>query len=373
MYRIGEFSILKSVTVKTLRYYDKIDLFKPAVIDKYTGYRYYSEEQVEIFNKIAKYKELNFSLDQIKELLTNKNSNSIIKNKIEELTNDINQKEQTIGILKNMLGEDRMRVELRDYHEKYKIGKRYTISKKEDWKKKVQEVKEEIKPLNIKIENPIFCNFELGYVEEDIDCFIGYTLKENEIPKNIGSLEVITNSKEKKLIGIGKKEEINSIYQDMAKYAHDNNIQIRGYFVEVYQEDNVLIYVEAFDLKEENEDYIHYLNQVKIEDEIDEEMIGTYQIREILPDLKYMMNPKKQKSMLDTNFKELILKQDKTTNYKNITWNKKSLVINIDNKEIPLPIYKRTIDNKCYIEVLMNESYEYNKSQRPMCYLYEKE
>ena len=62
MYRIGEFSLLKKVTIKTLRYYDKIDLFKPAVIDKYTGYRYYDDNQLNTFDEITKYKQLGFSL-----------------------------------------------------------------------------------------------------------------------------------------------------------------------------------------------------------------------------------------------------------------------------------------------------------------------
>lgn len=44
MYKIGEFSLLNKVTIKTLRYYNEIGLFIPKVIDKYTGYRYYDED-----------------------------------------------------------------------------------------------------------------------------------------------------------------------------------------------------------------------------------------------------------------------------------------------------------------------------------------
>ena len=54
MYKIGEFSLLNKVTIKTLRYYNEIGLFIPKVIDKYTGYRYYDEDQLEEFNKISK-------------------------------------------------------------------------------------------------------------------------------------------------------------------------------------------------------------------------------------------------------------------------------------------------------------------------------
>ena len=43
MYKIGDFSKLTGASVKTLRFYDSIDLLKPTTIDNYTNYRYYGE------------------------------------------------------------------------------------------------------------------------------------------------------------------------------------------------------------------------------------------------------------------------------------------------------------------------------------------
>ena len=42
MYKIGEFSALTGLSVKTLRYYDEINLLKPSNVDNYTNYRYYT-------------------------------------------------------------------------------------------------------------------------------------------------------------------------------------------------------------------------------------------------------------------------------------------------------------------------------------------
>ena len=39
MYRIGEFSKIGKVTVKTLRYYDEVGLLKPETVNQDTGYR----------------------------------------------------------------------------------------------------------------------------------------------------------------------------------------------------------------------------------------------------------------------------------------------------------------------------------------------
>ena len=68
MYRIGEFSYLYQVTVKTLLHYDKKDLFKPSYKDPFTGYRYYSDSQRGEFENIMMLKELGFSLEEIKNL-----------------------------------------------------------------------------------------------------------------------------------------------------------------------------------------------------------------------------------------------------------------------------------------------------------------
>ena len=43
---IGEASKLKNVSIKALRYYEKIGIFKPAYIDPQSGYRYYSPAQL---------------------------------------------------------------------------------------------------------------------------------------------------------------------------------------------------------------------------------------------------------------------------------------------------------------------------------------
>lgn len=45
VYSIGQFAQLTSFPIKTLRYYDKEDVLKPAVVDPVTGYRSYTEAQ----------------------------------------------------------------------------------------------------------------------------------------------------------------------------------------------------------------------------------------------------------------------------------------------------------------------------------------
>lgn len=69
MFKIGDFSKLSQVSVKTLRYYDEIGLLRPGEIDRFTSYRYYAASQLSRLNRILLLKGLGLSLDQIGRLL----------------------------------------------------------------------------------------------------------------------------------------------------------------------------------------------------------------------------------------------------------------------------------------------------------------
>lgn len=69
MFKIGDFSKLSRVSVKTLRYYDEIGLLKPDQVDRWTSYRYYSAAQLAHLNRILALKDLGLSLDQIGRVL----------------------------------------------------------------------------------------------------------------------------------------------------------------------------------------------------------------------------------------------------------------------------------------------------------------
>jgi len=65
MFKIGDFSQLSRVSVKTLRYYDEIGLLKPVRVDEFNGYRYYSADQLLRLNYILALKSMGLSLDEI--------------------------------------------------------------------------------------------------------------------------------------------------------------------------------------------------------------------------------------------------------------------------------------------------------------------
>ncbi len=70
MFTVGEFATLARVSKRLLRYYDEINLLKPAHTDHKTGYRYYSAEQMAQLNRILVLKELGLSLEQIRRMMS---------------------------------------------------------------------------------------------------------------------------------------------------------------------------------------------------------------------------------------------------------------------------------------------------------------
>lgn len=89
--RIGDFSNVVGISVKTIRFYEEKGLIKPAYNDKYTGYRYYDEKNIEQVLMILQYKNMGFTLEEIKNI-----SPDLLVSKVCSL------KDQMINIKKNI-------------------------------------------------------------------------------------------------------------------------------------------------------------------------------------------------------------------------------------------------------------------------------
>ena len=83
MLRIGEFSVLTQISIYMLRHYNEIGLLMPEYVDQFTGYRYYSEEQLPVANKIRALKNTGLSLALIKDILTKYTSENELKSYLE--------------------------------------------------------------------------------------------------------------------------------------------------------------------------------------------------------------------------------------------------------------------------------------------------
>jgi DNA-binding transcriptional MerR regulator len=91
-FKIGEFSRMMQVTVKTLRHYEKKGLLLPYEVDEWTGYRYYTICQMQKLNAIRQLQRLGFTLEEIKELYE---EDSHVPS-VEQLTEKINKTEELL-------------------------------------------------------------------------------------------------------------------------------------------------------------------------------------------------------------------------------------------------------------------------------------
>lgn len=67
--KIGDIAAFFDVSVKALRIYEQKGIIRPVKVDKETGYRYYSADQVKQLNALIDLQALGFSLDEIKEIM----------------------------------------------------------------------------------------------------------------------------------------------------------------------------------------------------------------------------------------------------------------------------------------------------------------
>ena len=89
LFTIGEIANLFEINIRTLRYYDEINLLKPERIDPNSKYRYYSTKQFERLNTIKYLRTLNIPIAKIIDFFNNREIEtlvSILKEQQKEIT-----------------------------------------------------------------------------------------------------------------------------------------------------------------------------------------------------------------------------------------------------------------------------------------------
>lgn len=114
MLKIGEFSKIAKTTIKTLRYYDEIDLLKPAFVDD-NGYRYYNIEQLNDLIFIIELRNLDFSIENIKIVLNTCDKRSILENHLLILEKELEKKQNQISLIKDYI----LKAKKGDFMERY--------------------------------------------------------------------------------------------------------------------------------------------------------------------------------------------------------------------------------------------------------------
>jgi len=239
MFKIGDFSKLTHVSIRMLRYYDEIGIFKPVSVDDFTSYRYYSASQIPTLNKIVSLKSLGFNLSEVKEIIEvtdSKKHIEILKQKKQELSKKIVDDKARLNSLENYIENYNKESIYMKYDVVIKavpsikvVTLRKNIPNYESEGMLWGEFMEKVNKHNVKLSSGCYAKFyEDGYTENNVDVEIGNQVL--ELQDDVDGL-VFKETEEIKLaatllVSGDYVPNIKNGFNYMAKWLEDNNYKI---------------------------------------------------------------------------------------------------------------------------------------------------
>ena len=179
MYQIGMFSKISKTTIKALRYYEEVGIFKPAHVDNETGYRYYTTNQLMDIHKIVALRQMNFSIDEINSIINGHNIESVLVLKKKAMETQLRDTQDQLSRLNHFIGEIKEDCKMsynaiiKQTPECIVYSKRLVVPDYESYFHVIPAIGEEVKALNpeLKCMVPEYCFIEYldgEYKEKDI-------------------------------------------------------------------------------------------------------------------------------------------------------------------------------------------------------------
>jgi effector-binding domain-containing protein len=244
MFSIGEFSRITNLSIKALRLYHEKTILKPDFIDLETGYRYYTIDSIEKARVISKLKQLQFSLDDIKNILSEYDDDGDILKFMSEQKNKIEQKylqlKNISDAIDNIIMVEReikmnftssqFDVEEKDVDDILVAGVRY-LGKYEDCGRYFSKIAKKYgrficgKPINV--------YYDKEYKETDADIESCFPIRKGSNKDDI-VVRKLTGGKVISLIHKGRYDELSASYSKIMDYVKQKSYQSTGTIREQY-------------------------------------------------------------------------------------------------------------------------------------------
>ncbi len=315
MIKIGDFANLFNVSIKTVRYYEKMGLIVPKYVDIYTGYRYFDEENIKIMQEILALKKLGFTLEEIHNF-----DKVIIKDKIKDLKKELNNIENKIANLEKFSLKGKEVLKLSEFvNDEKAVGKWSLLGVSEN----INLAKEE------------------KYMEDDY---------------NIKDLYLLPNGKEYWIIhwtkGIIYINEVSCPYEIV-----DNKMYITIKDPINKEESKVATYYNV-DREEYDIESIKYKDDTNIEFEEDKEVVGIWNSIDFVNNLNSFNPEKLQSSKENLSLDKIIFEQSgevhiryKENNYMRDSKYTKGYISNLILPDTLCKYDIQTFNNKKYLIV----------------------
>lgn len=254
MYKIGELSRLCRLTVKTLRYYDRIGLLVPDRIDRFTGYRYYSAARLADCYRIIALKELGFSLEEIQRHMSAASGEEVVAlldakaAELKALMSVAESQLKRLDSIKSMMTEGYKMFDIiirktgitpQTSADNIRVAYiRKIFKNREEAYKKAVEMKNDL-PKKLQPGRLIIVNYETEYREENFDLAACVEVAEKLSPDCGYEEKSIVFSGETASL-ICQRDELDAAYRAIWARVNEKNVQITGAFYEYYHDDGTV-------------------------------------------------------------------------------------------------------------------------------------
>jgi len=248
MLKIGDFSKLSRISIRMLRHYDEIALLMPRSTDSFTGYRYYSEDQLPVAGQINALKAMGFGLSAIGEILKIYDDpqklaeflsvkKAEVKAEAEEVAHRLLLLETAIKRLRKDGTAMSYNVTLKTLPERYVASVRQIIPAYDQEGMLWHILMKETAPLNLQDGEPCYTMalFHDGeYKESDVDVEVQKSVKGSYS----NTEHVVFKTEPQVLIASatyqGDYDKIDRVSEAVANWVRDNGYDFNGHFFDIY-------------------------------------------------------------------------------------------------------------------------------------------
>lgn len=244
MLKIGDFSSLTQVSIKTLRYYDQTGLLTPAWIDPETGYRYYSAGQLSRLHRILTLKDFGFTLEQIGKAL---NEGITVEQMRGMLLLRQAEQQKRVDEARDRLGRLTSRIRLieQENHMAYDV---VIKSLPKQWIASVREtipsyyavgslygkIAAELSPCMGSSIVAVALWHDPEYKESNVDAEAGFYLKEAVPAQNGINVYQLPETTAASTIHNGSYQRLTEAYDSLSRWIAGNGYQVAGSIREIY-------------------------------------------------------------------------------------------------------------------------------------------
>ena len=247
MLKIGEFSKLSRVSIRMLRHYDEIGLLKPADTDQFTGYRYYSPEQLPVIGRITALKDMGFQLADIVKILdiyeekeTLDSYFAIRQAELKEIADTAHYQMRLLETARNRLRKEQNMsydVSIKTIPERYAATVHMTIPRYEDEGMVWQILNEETGPLNVIPAEPCLVAAEYlddEYKEEDVELIAWKTVRGKYPDTEHVKFKTLPAVKVASCMVKGGYDQMPEVYGAVIAWVNENGYECAGSMFNIY-------------------------------------------------------------------------------------------------------------------------------------------